>query len=215
MMEGLGRAIKMANAEGRIQGIKLTLDGAANTHQQFVDDTMLQGIPIVREAQAIKHILSDFTMAAGTEISLNKYIIFFFNTNITIQRNITKILGFQRDQLQSKYLGIPLTDKPLSKKVVLQAIPFFMFSTLLAPKGIKQQIRNIQRDFLWGKGEEKNKWALVAWDKICKPKSHGSLGLHDLETLSKVSGAKLWWRWINKSTAPWAKLWKQKYARYW
>jgi len=31
MMEGLGRAIKMANAEGRIQGIKLTLDATAMT----------------------------------------------------------------------------------------------------------------------------------------------------------------------------------------
>ena len=36
MMEGLGRAIKMANAEGRIQGLKLTLDGVANTHKKFV-----------------------------------------------------------------------------------------------------------------------------------------------------------------------------------
>lgn len=41
MMEGLGRAIRRENVEGRIQGIKLTLDGEANTHQQFVDDTML------------------------------------------------------------------------------------------------------------------------------------------------------------------------------
>eukprot|EP00253_Pinus_taeda_P029050 PITA_29050 len=118
MMEGLGRAIKMANAKGRIQ------------------------------------------------------------------RNITRILGFQRDQLPSKYLGIPLTDKPLSKEVwepiinklqdkirkwtcrslnlarrlvltqaVLRAIPMFMFSALPAPKGIKQQIMSIQRNFLWGRGE--------------------------------------------------------------
>jgi len=45
MMEGLGRAIKMANTEGRIQGTKLTLDGAINTHQQFVDDTTLRAYP--------------------------------------------------------------------------------------------------------------------------------------------------------------------------
>ena len=107
----------MANVEGRIQGIKLTLDGEANTHQQFVDDTMLQGIPTVREARAIKNILNEFAMAAGTEVSLNKFKVFFFNTNIAIQRNITRILGFQREQLPSKYLGIPLTDKPLSKKI--------------------------------------------------------------------------------------------------
>eukprot|EP00253_Pinus_taeda_P009142 PITA_09142 len=151
MMEGLGRVIKMENAKGRTQGIKLTLDGVAYTHQQFVDDTMLQGIPIVREARAIKNILNDFAMAAGTE-------------------------------------------------AVLQAILIFMFLALPSPQGIKQQIRSILRDCLWGRGEDKKKWALVAWDKLYKPKSHGGLGLHDLETLSRVSGAKIWWRWIKEST---------------
>jgi len=57
LMEGLGRAIKMANAEGIITAIKLNVDREANTHQQFVDDTMLQGIPTIREARAIKNIL--------------------------------------------------------------------------------------------------------------------------------------------------------------
>ena len=147
---------------------------------------MLQGIPTITEARAIKDILNDFAMVAGTEVSQNMSKVFFFNTNISIQRNITRILGFQRDQLPSKYLGIPLTDKPLSKKiwepilnklqdkirkwtcrslnlagrlvltqVVLQAIPIFMFATIPAPQGIKQKIRNIQRDFLCGRGEEK------------------------------------------------------------
>eukprot|EP00253_Pinus_taeda_P023614 PITA_23614 len=88
-------------------------------------------------------------------------------------------------------------------------------AALPTPKGGMQQIRSIQRDFLWGKGEEKNKWALVAWDKLCKPKAHGGLGLHDPEILSRVSGAKLWWRWLKESTTPWAKLWKKKYANNW
>ena len=56
-------------------------------------------------------------MAAGTEVGIDKSKVFFFNTDIAIQRNLTRILGFQRDQLPSKYLGIPLTDKPLSKGV--------------------------------------------------------------------------------------------------
>eukprot|EP00253_Pinus_taeda_P020633 PITA_20633 len=147
MMEGLGRALKMANAEGRIQGIKLTPDGEANTHQQFVADMMLQGVPIVREGKATKDILNDFIMALGIE-------------------------------------------------------------------GIKQQIRNIPRNFIWGRGEKKNKWSLVAWDKLCTPKSHGGLGMEDLETLNQASGAKLWWRWIKDSRARWVKLWTQKYAKH-
>jgi len=38
----------------------------------------------------------------------------------------------------------------------------FMFLALPAPKGIKKQIRSIQKDFLWGRQEEKKKWASIA-----------------------------------------------------
>lgn len=181
MMEGLGRVIISAKEEGRIQGLRLTPNGDTLTHQQFVDDTMLQGTPTVKEAKSFKQILFDLTMAAGTEVILTKSKVFVFNTDISIQRNLSRILGFQRDNLPSKYLGIPLTDKPLRKdvweciinklkdkfikwtirsqnlvgrlvltKVVLQTIPIYMLTALLAPTRVLQQIRNIQRDFLWG-----------------------------------------------------------------
>eukprot|EP00253_Pinus_taeda_P019258 PITA_19258 len=216
MMEGLSRAIKDAKDAGKVRGIQLSDNGQALTHQQFVNDTMLQGIPTVKEALTYKQILKDFTKASGLEFNLSKSKIFFLNTHIAIQRNISRILGFQRDSLPSKYMGVPLTAKPLHKsiwesvisklydntkkwtirslnlagrlvltKFVLQSIPIFMLSAILAPKSILDQMRNIQRDFIWGKGEDKKKWVLVAWDKICKPKNHGSLGLDDLEILGK------------------------------
>eukprot|EP00253_Pinus_taeda_P019731 PITA_19731 len=199
MMEGLGREIKAAKEEGRIQGLRLTQGGDMVTHQQFVDDTMLQGTPTVKEAKAFKQIL-----------------------NISIQRNLSKILSFQRESLPAKYLGVPLTDKLLHKdiwepvlnklkdkirkwtnralnlagrliltKAILQSIPIYMLSAIPAPTSVITNIRNIQRDFLWGKGEEKKKWALVAWDRVCKPKSHGGLGLHDPGILNRVVGAKI------------------------
>jgi len=36
-----------------------------------VDDTILQGIPTIKEAKAFKQILNDFVTAAGIEVSLN------------------------------------------------------------------------------------------------------------------------------------------------
>jgi len=78
---------------------------------------MLQGIPIVKEAKAFKQILYEFALAAGTEVSLAKSKIFFFNTDISIQRNLSIILGFQRDSFPSKYLGEPLIEKPLRKDI--------------------------------------------------------------------------------------------------
>ena len=55
---------------------------------------MLQGTPTVKEAKAFKQILSDFASAAGIEVSLTKSKILFFNTDTSIQRNISRILGF-------------------------------------------------------------------------------------------------------------------------
>jgi len=185
MMEVLGQVIKHAKVVGKVKGIQLSEDGQALTHQRFVNDTMLQGIPMVKEALSYKQILRDFSMASGMEFNLSKSKIFFFNTHIAIQRNISRILGFQRELLPSKYLGVPLTTKPLRKRIwepvikkfqdkirewtirslnlagrlvltkaILQSILVFMLSTLPSPKGVLHQLKTIQRDFLWGKGEE-------------------------------------------------------------
>ena len=97
-------------------------------------------------------------------------------------------------------------------KEVLQAIPIFMLLALPTPKGVLYQFINIQRNLLWGKEDTKRKWALVSWDKICKPKNHGGLGLDDQEILNKALGAKLWWHWVQHPKTQWANIWKEKYA---
>lgn len=56
-------------------------------------------------------------MASGMEVNFSKLKIFFFNTHIAIQRNVSRILGFQRDSLPSKYLGVPLMVKPMLKSI--------------------------------------------------------------------------------------------------
>ena len=38
------------------------------------------------------------------------------------------------------------------------------------------------------------------------------MGLRDLEKLSLIAGAKLWWRWLTYSQEPWDKLWLDKSA---
>jgi len=246
MMEGLGRSIKQAKDMGKLRGLQISKNGFVLTHQQFVDDTLLQGIPTVKEALAYKQILKDFSLASGMDVNLSKSKIFLFSTNIAIQRNISRILGFQRDSLPSKYSRIPLTARPMHKSIwepvlnkmqdkvknwtfralnlagrlvptkdVLQSIPDYMLSALLAPKGVLEQTRDIQRDFLWGKEETRNKWALVSWDKVCKPKSQGGLGLDDQEILCKALGAKIWWKWVQEPKAQWAKIQKEKYASLW
>eukprot|EP00253_Pinus_taeda_P022800 PITA_22800 len=184
MMEGLGQSIKQAKAMGKIRGLQVSENVSTLTHQQFFDDTLLQGIPTVKEASAYNQILKDFSMATGQSQKMD-------------------LLCLEPDKQVS-------SDKGSST-----IYPVFMLSALPAPKGVLKQFKNIQRDFLWGKEETRKKLALVSWEKICKPKSHGGLGLDDQEILSKVLGAKLWWRWVQEPKSHWARIWKKKYASSW
>ena len=100
-------------------------------------------------------------------------------------------------------------------KSVLQAMPMYLFSVLAAPKSIIKQIRNIQRNFLWGGWKDKRKWPLVDWKTICTLKGMGGLGLRDPLDNNKVISAKFWWRWVNYSDEPWDKLGHLKCVPQW
>jgi len=95
MMEGLGRSIKQATEIGNIKGLQLYEASQALTHQQFVDDTMLQGIPIVKEVLAYKRILCDFAMAIGMEVNLSKSTIFSLIPILLFRETSPKFWAFK------------------------------------------------------------------------------------------------------------------------
>jgi hypothetical protein len=110
------------------------------------------------------------------------------------------------------YRALNFAGRLVLTKAVLQAIPTYLLSVFPTPAGILQRIRTIQRNFLWRGAEDKNKWALVAWEKLCWPKRKGGLGLQDPKTTNDAYGEKLWWRWVKESSTPWEAFWKAKYA---
>ena len=113
------------------------------------------------------------------------------------------------------YRALNFPSRMVLVKAVLQAMPLYLFSVLSAPKAVLKQIRNIQRNFLWGSTDDRRKWALVYWATICRPKEAGGLGFWDPISSNKMMGAKIWWRWVTHSSEPWAMVWHQKYAHLW
>ena len=112
MVEGLGRLIKHSAHSHDLRGLSVHVSTII-THQQFVDDNMLFGHPSVNEARTFKLLLDTFSAASGTTINTTKSQIFFFNTPITTQRIIARIIGFPQAKLPSQYLGAPLIDSAL------------------------------------------------------------------------------------------------------
>eukprot|EP00253_Pinus_taeda_P024446 PITA_24446 len=213
LMEGLSRLIHKAKADGNIRGLHPLHSSPATTHQQFVDDTLLHGTPTVKEALAFKSILTLFNKAS--EFWDLKGVLCPPNTweprlppnpgKSTLAKLENKCKHWTRRALN-------FAGRLVLTKAILQAIPHYLLSILPAPQGILHRIRTIQRTFLWRGNVEKNKWALVAWNKLCKSKSLGGLNLIDPQTSNNICGAKLWWRWLKEPHLPWAKHWKEKYT---
>ena len=76
LAEGLGRSLKAKIWEGLTTGLRPHEGMQVQTHQQFVDDTMLMGLASIREAKAIKCTLEAFKRASGLEVNKGKSQIF-------------------------------------------------------------------------------------------------------------------------------------------
>lgn len=68
----------------------------------------------------------------------------------------------------------------------------YLFSILATPKWVLRNIRNLQRNFLWGSSGHNIKWALVKWTEVCLLKSVGGLGLRDPLHSNNIMGVRIW-----------------------
>ncbi|KAH9319158.1 hypothetical protein KI387_020927 [Taxus chinensis] len=92
-------------------------------------------------------------------------------------------------------------------KATLQNLPTYFMSLLKIPSSVREVVEKIQRKFLWSGTEDKKRIHLVAWKEVCKPTTHGGLGLR------KMNGAllaKLAWE-VAKGDSCWAHLLRAKY----
>ena len=105
--------LKHLRNENQLHGIHLSKELEPQTHQQFVDGTMLMGPSTIQEAQGLKKGLDTFLEASGIEINKDKSQVYFFNTPKVTRRNILRILEFLESVLPSKYLGAPLADSTI------------------------------------------------------------------------------------------------------
>ncbi|GKV41862.1 hypothetical protein SLEP1_g49342 [Rubroshorea leprosula] len=77
---------------------------------------------------------------------------------------------------------------------VLSSLPVFLMSVFLIPKGILLSIDKIRKSFLWGGGGDERKVNWVKWEKICKKKEEGGLGVRDLRKFNLALMGKWWGR---------------------
>lgn len=85
-------------------------------------------------------------------------------------------------------------------------------SVYLLPKTTVECLDKIRRRFFWQGGGTKKKYHLLKWEKVCKSKRKGGLGIKKLRKMNASLLCKWWWR-LEKENGLWQDIIKYKYLR--
>ncbi|KAM1060262.1 hypothetical protein TB1_024191 [Malus domestica] len=96
-------------------------------------------------------------------------------------------------------------------QAVLGSLPIYYMSLFKAPRGVIGRLEKLMKGFLWEGVEEGKKFHLVKWEKVCKSKEEGGLGLGNLRNRNAALLAKWLWRFPRESNSLWHRVIKSKY----
>lgn len=97
-------------------------------------------------------------------------------------------------------------------KLVLANLPTYFLSLFIILACMEKRIEQFQRDFLRGRSKDGNGLHLVAWNKVCKPKYYGGLGINKIRTINRALLFKWLWRFRHKWDSPWQQVIACKYG---
>nr|GEV15128.1 hypothetical protein [Tanacetum cinerariifolium] len=160
------------------KGIKLT-------HVCFADDLLVLCHGDAESVKVVRDTIEEFGKCSGLLPNFHKRVPL-----------ITKRLGIKNckclvDKVRSrisnwknKFLSCAGRLQLIAS--ILESIQVNWCTVFLLPKTVIKEINSLLMGFLWCNGKLSRGKAKIAWKKICKPKSHGGLGLKDLEIWNKA-----------------------------
>ncbi|GKV45492.1 hypothetical protein SLEP1_g52564 [Rubroshorea leprosula] len=95
---------------------------------------------------------------------------------------------------------------------VLSSLLVYLMSAYLIPKGTLSSLDKIRRNFLWEGSKEEKKIKWVSWERVCRKKECGGLGVKDLRKFNLALMGKWWGRLAKGEEGLWGKVIKGKYG---
>jgi len=95
---------------------------------------------------------------------------------------------------------------------VLTALRIYLLSFFRILKKVVHKIVSIQRNFLWGGGNEATKIPWVKWDTVCLFMNKGGLRIKDLNKFNEALVGKWGWELVNNQNQLWARILMSKYG---
>ena len=100
-------------------------------------------------------------------------------------------------------------------KSVMDSLPVHWFNLHLLPASVLEEIEKTRRNFIWGHSShaqhQEKKMHLVSWQKICRPKSQGGLGLVPIRARNIAMLGKWSYKWTKDRNKRWNIWLRDKY----
>jgi hypothetical protein len=186
------------------------------SHLLFSDDTLVFCGANESQIRHVGALLVCFEAVAGLKVNLSKFALVPVGSRGVVDQLVgvlgcgigdlpLKYLGFplgasfklkamwaDLEDLMSRRLA-PWKQMYLSKgvrvtliKSTLSNLPTYMLSLFPIPAHVAKRIEKIQRDFFWGGMNDKVKFHLVEWAKVCSPIKEGGLGIWNIRRFNQA-----------------------------
>ncbi|KAK4384299.1 hypothetical protein Sango_3074900 [Sesamum angolense] len=177
----------------------------------FADDLLLFCKADIHSATVLHGILQEFQGLAGLYANAQKSQILLSKSSIQVQLRFRVSLDFHKARIAGwNQLKLTYAGRTQLIKSVLSSFHQYWCSVFILPKGVIKTIEAKLRNFLWKGGTESGGYK-IAWEQVCKPTSHGGLGIRNIQTMNNALMGKHLWQILTKKHDS---LWVSWISRY-
>ncbi|EOY00968.1 Uncharacterized protein TCM_010873 [Theobroma cacao] len=191
------------------KGVMIGRNGLSLTHLQYADDTIL---------------FFNFTKSHLIGIGINQMLVgrwaekimckvgylptTYLGLPLGAKHNSTRFWDLVFEKVRRKLAGwktkmLSFGGRITLLKSILTSMPVFYMSLFQVPHKVKNELKKLQRKFLWGGDDQKRKIHLVKWDKVCNYKDCGGIGITNIEIKNRAMLNKWIWRYGMETDSLW------------
>ncbi|XP_039683059.1 uncharacterized protein [Medicago truncatula] len=173
-------------------------------HVCFADDLLLFSRGDVDSVSQLFEAFSLFSAAFGLKANQVKSSIYLGGVSMSFQDAIVTKFNLIKDELPFRLQLI---------KSVLFGVQTYWSQVFVLPHKVLKLIQTACRVFVWTGKSGTSKRVLIAWERICLPKTAGGWNVIDLKVWNQTAICKLLWNLANKKDVLWVKWVREYYTK--